>query len=582
MSGRAVSVRWLCAAGALLFAVVTTLVGESQGAPTRFLFLDGTVGLLFILSGLVAWSARPEVRTGPLLLASGVLWFVGSYAPTTLMPASVLGFAFERYYDVLLALLVLTFPRVPLRGPRALVLMVLAGAYLVRTAFRLFVGCSCTGENPFALFTDDRMFERSQLVTSCVIIGAALAVLVLAGHRLRTSSAAAHRYLAPVVVSGSIAALVAAYDAFELVWFIETDGPVFELGEPGNEILAWSIIAAVGLVPLGFLIGALQRRGGQEAIARMAVDLDEGADATQLRAALRHALGDPTLELYLRDGERGWSTASGPVAGLPANSESASTVLAGEDGPLAVVTHDPILREDPGLVAAAVAVLRLAIENERLGQVVRDQLDEVRASRARLIEAAEDERRRIVRDLHDGAQQRLIAVALSMQQAREAAHRIDPDAPFAHRVDDAITELLAAVDELRQLARGIHPAILTEEGLVPAVAGLARRSPVPVQVDIRIDERLPSVVEATAYFIVAEALTNVSRHADAQAAVVSIARNNGHLDVEVRDDGAGGADGSRGSGLLGMEDRLDALSGSLVVDSPVGGGTRLRAVIPCA
>ncbi len=582
MSGRAVSVRWLCAAGALLFAVVTTLAGESQDAPTRFLFLDGTVGLLFILSGLVAWSARPDVRTGPLLLASGVLWFVGSYAPTGLMPVSVLGFAFERYYDVVLAFLVLTFPRVALRGPRAVVLAVLAGGYLVRTAFRLLVGCSCTGENPFALFTQDRLFEGSQLVTSWVIVGAALAVLVLAGHRLRTSSAAAHRYLAPVVFSGSIAALVAVYDAFELAWFIQTDGPVFDLGEPGNEILAWSIFAAVGLVPLGFLIGALRRRAGQEAIARMAIDLDGGAHPDQLRASLRHALGDPTLELYLRDGDHGWLAASGDPVELPRQPETFSTVLEGDDGPLAVVTHDPILREDPGLVAAAVAVLRLAIENERLGQVVRDQLDEVRASRARLIEAAEDERRRIVRDLHDGAQQRLIAVALSMQQAREAAHRIDPEAPFAHRVDDAIAELLAAVDELRRLARGIHPAILTEEGLAPAVAGLARRSPVPVQVDVRLDGRLPSVVEATAYFIVAEALTNVTRHADAQSAVVCIGRNNGHLDVEVRDDGTGGADGSRGSGLMGMADRLDALSGSLIVDSPVGGGTRLKAVIPCA
>jgi signal transduction histidine kinase len=582
MSDRLVSVRWLCAATALLFAVVTTLIGESQGAPTQFLLLDATGGLLFILSGLVAWSARPEVPTGPLLMLSGVLWFVGSYAPMTLMPASLLGFAFERYYDVVLAFLVLTFPRGWPRGSRAVVLVVLASAYVVRTAFRLFVGCTCTGENPVALFSDDQVFNRSQLVTSWVIVGAAMGVLVLAVQRLRTSSAAAHRYLAPVVVSGSVAALVATYDAFELAWFIQTGGPVVDLGEPGNEILAWSIIAAVGLVPLGFLIGALQRRGGQEGIARMAVDLDGGADPGQLRAALRHALGDPTLELYLRDGQRGWRTAVGRLDALPRHPESASTVIEGEDGPLAVVVHDAILREDPGLVAAAVAVLRLAIENERLGQVVQDQLDEVRASRARLIQAAEDERRRIVRDLHDGAQQRLIAVALSMQQAREAALRVDPVGPLAHRVDEAITELLAAVDELRRLARGIHPAILTEEGLVPAVAGLARRSSVPVQVDIQVRERLPSVVEATAYFIVAEALTNVTRHADAQSAVVCIARNNGHLDVEVRDDGAGGADGIRGSGLTGMADRLDALSGSLVVESPVGGGTRLKAVIPCA
>jgi signal transduction histidine kinase len=560
---------------------VTTLVGDSQGAPTHFLVLDGLGGLLFILSGLVAWSARPEVRTGPLLMASGVLWFVGSYAPTTLVLASLLGFAFERYYDVVLAFLVLTFPRVPLRGPRLAVVVVLAAAFLVRTAFRLLVECSCAGQNPMALVTDDRLFNRSQLLTSWVIVGTALAVLVLAVQRLRSASAAAHRYLAPVVISGSFAALVAAYDAFELAWFVQTGGPVIDLGEPGNEILAWSIIAAVGLVPLGFLIGTLRRRRGQEAIARMAVDLDGGADPAQLRAALRHALGDPGLELYLREGH-GWRTVDAHLEVLPRHPDGASTVLEGEQGPLAVVAHDPILREDPGLVAAAVAVLRLAIENERLSQVVRDQLDEVRASRARLIEAAEDERRRIVRDLHDGAQQRLIAVALSMQRAKDAAQRTDADGLLSRRVDEAITELLAAVDELRRLARGIHPAILTEEGLAPAVAGLARRSPIPVQVDIRVGGRLPSVVEATAYFIVAEALTNVTRHAAAQSAVVCIARNNGHLDVEVCDDGGGGADGSLGSGLTGMADRLDALSGSLLVESPVGGGTRLKAVIPCA
>jgi len=581
MSGRTVLATWLCAVGAVLFAVVTTLVGDSQGAPARFLFFDGAVGLMFILSGLVAWSVRPDVRTGPLLLGSAVLWFVGSYAPTGLMPASLVGFAFERYYDVLIAFLVLTFPDGPLRGLRRVVLVALASAFLVRTAFRLFVGCTCTGNNPFAVLNDDRLFEQSQLATSSAIALAALAVIPLALQRLLSSGRAAHRYLGPVVVCGSIAALVAAYDAFELVWFIRTDGPVFDLGDPGNEILAWSIISAVGLVPLGFLIGTLQRRA-HGSIARMAVDLDHGATPERLRAALRHALGDPTLDLYLRDGEGRWITSTGDVREPPVDSDRASTVLEGGDGPLALVTHDLILREDPGLVAAAVAVLRLAIENERLSQVVREQLDEVRASRTRLIQAAEDQRRHIVRDLHDGAQQRLIAVALALQQAREAARHIDPNAPFALRVDDAIAELLAAVNDLRQLARGIHPAILTEEGLMPAITGLARRSPVPVVLDIELAERLPPAVEATAYFVVAEALTNVMRHASARSAAVSIARNNGHLDIEVSDDGCGGADGFRGSGLLGMVDRLEALSGSLVVESPFGGGTRLQAVIPCA
>src|SRR3954464_12972323 len=162
MSGRMVMVGWLCAAGAVLFAVVTTLVGNAAGAPTRFLVFDGAVGLLFILSGLVAWSARPDVRTGPLLVGSAVLWFVGSYAPTGFMPVSLLGFSFERYYDVLIAFLVLTFPDTALQGFSRVVVMCLAGAFLVRTAFRLFVGCACAGDNPWALMRADRVFEVSQ------------------------------------------------------------------------------------------------------------------------------------------------------------------------------------------------------------------------------------------------------------------------------------------------------------------------------------------------------------------------------------------------------------------------------------
>jgi len=155
------------------------------------------------------------------------------------MPASLVGFAFERYYDVLIAFLVLTFPDGPLRGLRRVVLVALASAFLVRTAFRLFVGCTCTGNNPFAVLNDDRLFEQSQLATSSAIALAALAVIPLALQRLLSSGRAAHRYLGSVVVCGSIAALVAAYDAFELVWFIRTGGPVFDLGDPGNEGNPW-------------------------------------------------------------------------------------------------------------------------------------------------------------------------------------------------------------------------------------------------------------------------------------------------------------------------------------------------------
>lgn len=197
------------------------------------------------------------------------------------------------------------------------------------------------------------------------------------------------------------------------------------------------------------------------------------------------------------------------------------------------------------------------------------------------MEAAEDERRRIERDLHDGAQQRLIGVALSLQEARAEARRHTPDAPFLRPLDDTADELLAAVDELRELARGIHPAILTEDGLGVAVTSLTRRAAVPVQLDLSLDGRLPPTIEATAYYVVAEALTNVTRHARARNVTVWISHQDELLEVEVGDDGDGGVDARLGSGISGLIDRLEAVSGSLEIHSPPGGGTRLRAVIPC-
>ena len=239
----------------------------------------------------------------------------------------------------------------------------------------------------------------------------------------------------------------------------------------------------------------------------------------------------------------------------------------------------------------------------RRARVLRDRVEDLRTARQRIIAAADAERRRIERDLHDGAQQRLVALAVTLSvaesriesdpagaaqlvaQAREEAQLAAKELrELARGIHPAVLSdhgLGPALEELRELARGIHPAVLTDHGLVPALEMLAERSSIPVELCATLDDRLPAPVEAAAYYIVAEALTNVTRHARASGATVSIARNDGHLTVEVSDDGGGGADPARGSGLEGLADRLDALSGRLEVASPPGGGTRLRAEIPC-
>jgi signal transduction histidine kinase len=209
---------------------------------------------------------------------------------------------------------------------------------------------------------------------------------------------------------------------------------------------------------------------------------------------------------------------------------------------------------------------------------LRARLEELRASRARIVEAGDAERRRLERDLHDGAQSRLVALALLLRSARTRA-AASADGELAALLERAQDELQTSLAELRELARGIHPAVLTERGLEPALQALASRAPVPVTLDAG-EQRLPGPVESAAYFVVSEALANVAKYAQATHASVTVRQRNGRVSVEVADDGVGGADATRGSGLRGLEDRLAALDGTLSIDSPPGRGTRLRAEIP--
>ena len=221
---------------------------------------------------------------------------------------------------------------------------------------------------------------------------------------------------------------------------------------------------------------------------------------------------------------------------------------------------------------------RRAEEALREREVEQARTEELRASRTRIVEAADAARRKIERDLHDGAQQRLVALALEVRMARSRVEKDPASAgPFLDRFGK---ELAGASDELRELARGIHPALLTDRGLAPAIETLVARAPLPVEVIELPGDRLPPVTEATAYFTVAEALTNVAKYAGASHATVRLARENGALSVEVQDDGVGGAQATPGSGLSGLADRVGAADGSLSVTSPPGEGTLVRAVIP--
>jgi signal transduction histidine kinase len=313
-------------------------------------------------------------------------------------------------------------------------------------------------------------------------------------------------------------------------------------------------------------------------LSRLLERLAEQPGARALDEALAEALDDPTLTVaYWLPEERRHVGSDGRAIELPP--EGAATVateIRHRDQRVGALIHGPALRDEPDVLHAVARAAALALENGRLEAELRARLEALRASRARIVTAGDEERRRLGRDLHDGAQQRLISILLGLQLAHERPEL------SGELVARALDDARAAVEELRELAAGIHPAVLSQRGLDAGLESLATRASVPVELETELPERMPAPVESAAYFTVAEALTNVAKYAQASYARVGAHREDGELVVEVRDDGIGGADASRGSGLRGLGDRVGALGGSIEVESPPGGGTVLRARIPVA
>jgi signal transduction histidine kinase len=293
---------------------------------------------------------------------------------------------------------------------------------------------------------------------------------------------------------------------------------------------------------------------------------------------LAESLGDRTLSIayWLPDRQTFVDEAGRPIDMPDPGGDRAWTAVERNGVRVAAIVHDAALDTGPELVQAAAAAAALALDNERLKADLRARVEELRVSRVRIVQAGDAARRRLERDLHDGAQQQLVSLALDLRllKARVRDTEVEPI------VDGLAEKLAVALAELRELARGIHPAILTDRGLGPAIEALASRAIVPVDCAVEIEERLPGAIEAAAYFVVAEALTNIGKYAHATRARVAIRREGDVVTVEVDDDGAGGARIGAGSGLRGLQDRLAALDGTLAVDSPEGGGTRIVARIP--
>ncbi|MBA3419461.1 MAG: sensor histidine kinase [Geodermatophilaceae bacterium] len=348
---------------------------------------------------------------------------------------------------------------------------------------------------------------------------------------------------------------------------------------------AWLLFAARALIPIGFVVGVFRLRAPHGPAARLAVEFGTDREPPErIEATLRQALADPTVEVRRWDAERSlWTDERGvPVPPPQDKPDDGRSILMLErrGKPVAAVVHDAVLLEDPGLIASVGAVLRLSMENDRLNAQVQRQLGEVHASRARILAAGDEERRRIERDLHDGAQHRLLGISMSLQDVRAHARGVGASDVLLQHLDAVAVELREAMREMRELARGIHPAVLTNEGLEPAVRTLARRCTVPVELRIDLNGRLPAAVETAAYYVVAEGLTNVARHSWASHSCVRLSLDGGALTIEVSDDGSGGASLAIGSGLRGLGDRVAALDGAMTVTSPTSGGTWLRAEIP--
>jgi signal transduction histidine kinase len=557
-----------CAAtcGTLLLAGASDHLSE----PTLEAVLLNWLALPYIVAGAIAWSRRPESRFGPLMVVAGFAIFLSSLQWATAQLPFTVGMVFDLIPAAIFLHVFLAFPsgRLDRSVERAIVLTAYASAIGLQLVKMLLT--SADGRNLLAVVEAGGAavtVEDVELAVLSALSLAGVAVLVVRRRGLV-------RPLRP-----AIALLVDSFAVGLVMVAVLLIAGAF--GWPAFETIRRITFAVVGIAPVAFLIGLLSARLSRSTLGVLLVQLRADHAPAGVREALAEALRDPSLTLAYWLPEFGrWVDAEGRPVQLPPTDSDRATRLIDRDGaPMAALLHDPSLADEPELLDAVSAAAAIALDNERLHAELRARLEELRGSRQRVIEAGQEERQRLERDLHDGAQQRLIALSLELGRLERRL----PDHPEAQgRLDQARREVAMSLEELRAVARGIHPAVVSGHGLAVALESLAARAPVPVCLMVELEDRVHERLEVAAYYVVCEGLANVAKHSHATAASVEVARRDGQVVVEVVDNGIGGADTERGTGLRGLADRVEALGGRLRIWTPRGGGTRVRAELPCA
>ena len=533
------------------------------------------IGWAFIGTGIFAWMRRPENRFGALMTAVGFCACLASLRVSTEPWIFIFGLLFIALQWALLYHMLLAFPTGNLRSrlERLLVAVMYFSAVVLHPVQVLFQDTSRMGLPENVLLIEGNRdlsvtLSRGRYWLALVLL---TALAVILARRWAAARGPQRLTLAPVFVTGGSVMLLLG------VWYAGLLAHWDQDFLDGLEDARYVVLATV---PFAFLFGLLRSRvAGATAVSEVVARLGDPTRRRAMSKVLAEALDGTPLELAYLYPDGQWVDAWGNPVEVPPEGPSRSVTPVEQRGErVAVIIHDPSLEDQRDLVRAVAATAELAFENERLGDELSAKIEELSASRTRIVESGDAARRRLERDLHDGAQQRLVSVALSLRILRS---RVDGDDDAARELESARSELDQALEELRELARGIHPSVLSDRGLDAALDGLAHRAPVPVELEATPGERLPDRVESAAYFVVAEALTNVAKYAEATHANVNVTRDDGRVLVEVSDDGVGGADPAAGSGLRGLLDRVSALGGMLEVDSQPGRGTTVRATIPC-